>query len=134
MTKPKHYPRRGFTSLGRWAATPLLLAALVFVTGCGASDNGPRQATPTSRPTASATAVPTATPNVSQETACTKLQGCGQCFINAGGNCLSVSDCAQRLSADEAACLNGVSGCNANELGNCFPPGCSVNGSSDSCQ
>ena len=121
MTKPTRYSRHGFGSIGTWPAAFFLLTVLIGIAGCGNDFNA--QTATLAKPA----------PNTSLNAACAKLVTCGQCFINFGGRCLSTDDCAQRLSADEAVCINGASGCNQNSLGDCLPPGCNVSGSSDPC-
>jgi hypothetical protein len=63
-----------------------------------------------------------------------KLAGCAQCFINSTGQCLTTDDCAQRLSADVAICINAVTGCSAATLGDCLFLGCDGNDPSGECQ
>jgi len=110
----------------------------MLAVGCGEHEStraGVPTTTVTSMPTPMRTATPTATPPSSgAEAACAKLAGCAQCFINQTGQCMSNADCAQRLSADVAICINGVSGCDQSTLGDCLFPGCDGNDPTGDCQ
>jgi hypothetical protein len=88
--------------------------------------------TATQPPTAASTATPT--PNAASSAACDKLVQCGQCFINATGQCISTDACAGRVATDVAVCINGVNGCDPNTLGDCLFPGCDGNDATGECQ
>ena len=127
----------------------LVLVALAgaIVASCGGDDHHgghtptavPATGTATARSPSAATSTPAATrtatpPSASAGTACTKLAGCNQCMTNFYGACLSTGDCAARLSADAAVCINGVTGCDPSTLGNCLFLGCDGADASGECQ
>lgn len=140
MTRTHPYQRSRYGV--RWLAIVALPAALAA--GCGDGGDDPRSAptpartaTPAPTRTLTPTPIPTATPtmvNTSASAACDKLAGCDQCFINQTGQCISTSGCAERLSADVAVCINGVSGCDPATLGDCLFPGCDGNDPTGQCQ
>ena len=80
------------------------------------------------------TATPTTAPNDDANAACTKLAGCDQCLANFTGRCLATEDCAARLSADAAICINTVAGCDQNALGDCLFLGCDGTDATGECQ
>jgi len=136
MTRTDPYP-------GRRAAAHCWLAVfilpLLVAVGCGGDDDAPPPAAPTSSPsrTSTPTAVPSPTPtmpNASASAACQKLEGCDQCFINSTGQCINTSDCAARLGADAAICINGATGCDPNGLGDCLFLGCDGNDPTGECE
>lgn len=137
MTGSKtHHPTRGARIASRLAV--LVLPAMLAM-GCSDDSDGPPAATATpttlatataTRPAATSTPVPAATltptgaPNASVNAACQKLAGCEQCFSNQYGNCLGTEECAPRLSADVAICINALTGCDQQALGDCLFLGC----------
>lgn len=121
----------------------ILAVAGVIVVGCGNDDNGgkrtptPVPATSTATRTASPTPAATSTatpPSGDASAACTKLAGCNQCMTSFYGSCLSTDDCAARLSADAATCINRAIGCDPSALGDCLFLGCDGNDASGECQ
>lgn len=138
MNRTHPYQNKRFGGLGRWLAIAILPAMLIA--GCGSSDDNPPAPTPTSVATRTLTATPvrTATPtptvvNTSAAAACDKLESCKQCFTNSTGRCIPSADCAARVGADVAACINGTQGCGATALGDCLFPGCQGNDASGPC-
>lgn len=121
---PNHRSRRA--PIAKWLA--LLVVALAA--GCSDDDSGPKAPTPTvtvtrtATPAPTGTATPVPTPNAGANAACEKLAGCQQCFSNSTGQCISTADCAARLAADVAICINAASGCPPDMLGDCLFPGC----------
>ena len=134
------------------AARLVILAVTgAIVVGCGDDDHGgkrtptavpatstaTRTATPVATSTASATPAATSTatpPSADASAACTKLTGCNQCMTNFYGSCLSTGDCAARLSADAAICINRAIGCDPSALGDCLFFGCDGSNASGECQ
>jgi len=129
----------------------ILLFPVALIVGCSDSSNNPPPATATPVPAATNTSAPAATVtatrpaatntpattntpaptltptgagNADANAACQKLTGCGQCFSNQYGSCLSADDCAQRLVADVAICVNALSVCDQQALGDCLFLGC----------
>jgi hypothetical protein len=129
----------------------ILLLPVALVVGCSDSSNNPPTATATPVPAATNTAAPpatvtatrpaatntpattntpaptltpTAATNADARAACQKLATCGQCFSNQYGNCLTADDCAARLVADLAICVNALSSCDQQALGDCLFLGC----------
>jgi hypothetical protein len=84
--------------------------------------------------TTRATVGPTSVPTPDVLAACEKLEACDPCFfINERGECLPTNECVARLTADDAACINLVSGCDVQALGDCLPVGCRQETPGDVC-
>jgi hypothetical protein len=119
----------------------------MLAVGCSDDSDGPAAATATpttaaatvtaTRPAATSTPAPTLTPtaapNGNASAACQKLAGCDQCFSNQYGNCLGTAECAPRLSADVAICINGLTGCDQQALGDCLFLGCNGDDATGEC-
>jgi len=136
------------------ARLAILAVAGAIAVGCGDDNDGGGKRTPTAVPptstatrTVTSTPLPTNTvtptaaatstatpPSADASAACTKLVSCNQCMTNFYGSCLSTGDCATRLSADAAICINGAIGCDASALGNCLFLGCDGSNASGECQ
>jgi hypothetical protein len=126
-------------------AARLVIVAIAgaLVVSCGDDDNGGGR-TPTAAPatnTATRTVTPTVAatrtatpPNDNAGAACTKLASCNQCMTSFFGSCLSTDDCAARLSADAAICINAAIGCDATALGDCLFLGCDGSDATGECQ
>jgi hypothetical protein len=138
MTRTNFFAGSWLGCIGKRLA---ILALPAVIIGCSGSDNQaipptatvapPTRtatvvATATSRPPATAT--PVATPNTSAGAACGKLASCDQCFLTQRGACVSTEDCASRLTAEVASCINAVTGCDQQTLGTCLPFGCQGTG------
>lgn len=148
MIRSNTHPRSRWALFAGRLAILALPAALVVGCGDGGSDKPAPTATSVPASTSTATqppatstptqAAPTATPttaaNADASAACEKLAGCDQCLANFTGRCLRTADCAPRLSADVAICINGVTGCNQSALGDCLFLGCDGNDPSGECQ
>lgn len=119
----------------KWLALLILPVALI---GCSDSDHFGPVPTPTavqSTPTVARAATPSPTPpTASARLACQKLAGCGQCFSDQTGQCISTDACAQRLGDDVTICINHIDGCSGDMLGDCVFPGCQGTDAGGECQ
>jgi hypothetical protein len=112
-------------------ATPTLVASTATPTRSAAITSTPTVSGDTRTPTRPAPATPTPTVGDLALPACQKLAECGQCFLNERGACLDPSQCAARITEDEARCINSTAGCGQAALGDCLTVGCGGDGSGE---
>jgi hypothetical protein len=113
-----HGPRRHRAARRRsWPGALAWIPLVVLGLACGDDDGGRAPAPPADN---------------ARLNACGKLAGCSQCFIDQHGRCLAASACAERVSAEDAACINAVIGCDGSALGACLRFGCG--GSGEGCE